>query len=88
MRKVNLMRSDVAEDDSLQELFNELTDVRIALERAYVRFNTTVEDELVDACVFEINALQSRYNYLLRMIKERGGTAVCKPFAEGTMTWV
>jgi hypothetical protein len=38
--------------------------------------------------VFEINALQSRYNYLLRMIKARGGAAVCKPFAEGTMTWV
>ena len=58
MRKVNLMRSDVAADDSLQELFNELSDARIALAQAYTRFNTTVEDELVDACVFEINALQ------------------------------
>ncbi len=88
MRKVNLMRSDVAADDSLQELFNELTDARIALTQAYARFNSTVENELVDACVFEINATQSRYNYLLRAIKERGGEAVCKTFAEGTATWV
>ena len=29
MRKVNLMRSDVAEDTSLQELFNELTDAEL-----------------------------------------------------------
>jgi hypothetical protein len=82
------MRSDVAVDGALQELFDELTDARVSLSQAYVRFNNTVEPELIDACVFEINALQSRYNYLLRTIKERGGAAVCKTVSEGAATWI
>ena len=73
MRKIN--RRDASRNDELQELFRELRDARSALETAYNRFNLTVEPELVDACVYEINAVQSRYGYLLRRIKERGGEA-------------
>ena len=32
----------------------------------------------LDACVYEINAELSRYDYLLRQIKERSGEAVYK----------
>lgn len=88
MRKIHRYRRDVARDNSLQELFNELGDMRLALEDAYMRFNITTEPELVDACVYEINAAQSRYNYLLRSIKEAGGEAAFKAYSgrEGA-TW-
>ena len=46
------------------------------------------EPELVDACIFELNALQSRYNYLLRLVKESGGIAASKIYSEGAATWV
>ena len=45
------------------------------------------QPELVDACVYEINAELSRYDYLLRQIKERGGRAVCKTCSEGAVKW-
>jgi len=80
MRKVRRYRRDVAREDTMQELFNELGDMRAALEDAYMRFNMTSEPELVDACVYEINAAQSRYNYLLRIIKESGGEAAFKAY--------
>ena len=80
MRKVRRYRRDVAREDTMQELFNELGDMRTALEDAYMRFNMTSEPELVDACVYEINAAQSRYNYLLRIIKESGGEAAFKAY--------
>ena len=75
MRKIHRFRRDVARDDRLQELFDELSATRTALDDAYTRFNTASEPELVEACVYEINAAQARYNYQLRLIKERGGAA-------------
>lgn len=81
MRRIHRFRRDVARDSSMQELFNELGEMRTALEDAYMRFNVTTEPELVDACVYEINAAQSRYNYLLRTIKESGGEAAFKAWS-------
>ena len=87
MRKINLLQQPVSSDPKLQELFTELSDTRFALAQAYVRFDNTTEPELVDACIFELNALQSRYNYLLRQIKERSGEAVYKTCSEGVAKW-
>ena len=88
MRKVNLLRRDIARDSSLQELFTELSDTRFALSQAYAYFNHVTEPELVDASIFEISAAQSRYNYLLRVIKEHGGESACKCYTEGVSSWV
>ena len=88
MRKVHRFRRDIARDGKLQEMFNELNDLRDALEDAYMRFDLATEPELVDACVYEINAAQSRYNYQLRLIKDSGGEAAFKAYSgkEGA-TW-
>ncbi len=51
------------------ELQRELRDTAQALRRAYERFNYVCDPELVESCVFEINALQAKYNYLLRLAK-------------------
>ena len=53
MRKVNLLRCDVARDASMQDLFSELSDTRVALSQAYARFNAVCAPELVDACVYD-----------------------------------
>ena len=87
MRKADLLRREVARDASMQELFSELSETRFALAQAYDRFNAVCEPELVDSCVYEINAVLSRYNYLLRQIKERSGEAVYKTCSEGVAKW-
>ena len=51
------------------------------------RFTAVCAPELVDACVYEINAELSRYDYLLRQIKERSGEAVYKTCSEGVAKW-
>lgn len=43
--------------------------VREELNQAYTAFNMADDDDLVESCVFEINALQARYNYLLKQAK-------------------
>lgn len=38
---------------------------RQALEVAYAGFDNAVEEDLIDSYIFEINALQKRYNHLI-----------------------
>ena len=57
-------------DPALRELKQELLRTNDALKDAYTRFN------LIEASIYEISALKSRCNYLLRRIKELSGEAV------------
>ena len=51
------------------ELQQEMYTVGQALKQAYERFNWADDPDIIDACVFEINACMARYNYLLRCLK-------------------
>lgn len=53
-----------------QELLQSLAATRVQINQAYRCFDTAHDPELVESFVYEINALQSRYSYLLRRIKE------------------
>ena len=87
MRKVNLLRCDVAREASMLDLFSELRVRRVGLLVGFGGFIEVWAPELVDACVYEINAELSRYDYLLRQIKERSGEAVYKTCSEGVAKW-
>ncbi len=58
------------------ELRQELQDAVQSLREAYDKFNYVSDPELVDACVYEINALKARCNYLLRRIKALQSTPI------------
>lgn len=40
----------------------ELADIRSQLKCAYAAFDNTTDCDMMDACIYEINALKSRYN--------------------------
>lgn len=52
------------------QLLQALAQTRVLINQAYSGFNTAKDHELIESFVFEINALQCRYSYLLRRIKE------------------
>ena len=47
----------------------ELDDVRGRLDETYGRFNTVTDEAALDACIYEISALKSRYNCAVRAVK-------------------
>ena len=53
-----------------KQLLEELARTRVLTNQAYSGFNHSRDDELIESYVYEINALQARYNYLLRRVKE------------------
>ena len=48
----------------------ELTEVQKSLDRAYENLSYVVDPELIDCCIYELNAGQMRYKFLMRKMKE------------------
>ena len=57
-------------DEERRQLMEGMKQTRDQLNFAYAQFNTYTDPDLVDACVYEINALQSRYSYYVRQMKQ------------------
>ena len=66
-------------DRLVAECKRELDSINLQLKAAYDRFNYASEPELVDASIYEISALKSKYDYFLRCIKEQTGAPVRRP---------
>ena len=63
-------RRGEAEDPERQGLLEGLGQTRALIAQAYAGFNAAKDPDLIESYVFEINALQARYSYLLRRVKE------------------
>ena len=65
-------RAPAPEEEERRELLDALADTKHSLEAARLSFEFVCEPELVDATAFEIKALEARYSYLLRRVREEG----------------
>ena len=50
-------------------LLKEINKTKMALEAAYSQFEYVVDPDLIDSCIYELNAIQNRYKYLLKQAK-------------------
>ena len=72
-RSFPFRRPDPHREAERRELMSSLNHTRTLINQAYGSFNTVSDSDLIESYVFEINALQARYNYLLRRVKELEG---------------
>ena len=49
---------------------SEMRSIRSELQCAYSVFNSVTDPDIMDACIFEISALQSRYNYAVNNVRQ------------------
>ena len=70
MKRISPIRTRRTDAPALLELKTSLQDTQNALSHAYAAFDYTSDPELTEACIYEIQSLQARMNYLLRRIKE------------------
>ncbi len=69
-QKFSLRRSVPSPDEvERRALEEELARTQVLAHQAYSGFNHTKDTDLIESYVYEINALQARYSYLLRRIK-------------------
>ncbi|MDF2538840.1 MAG: hypothetical protein K0S76_1861 [Herbinix sp.] len=50
-------------------LLKEINKTKIAMEAAYSNFENVVDPDLIDSCIYEMNAVQNRYRFLLKQAK-------------------
>lgn len=50
-------------------LLEEINRTKIALDAAYSNFQNVVDPDLIDSCIYEMNAVQNRYKFLLKQAK-------------------
>ena len=73
IKRTVLRRGDPSREEERRDLLQSLSHTRTLLSQAYGGFNSPSDNDLIESYVFEINALQARYNYLLRRVKELEG---------------
>jgi hypothetical protein len=73
------------EPSSTEDLMQELSSTRTALANAYEKFNFVSDPEMVDSCIYEINSLKAKYNYLFRKLKEQEPEPEIPCLAAGVM---
>jgi hypothetical protein len=61
-RKKKNLRSDA--------LMYEIAKTQKDLESAYQSFENVIDPDLIDSCIYEVNAIQHRYRFLLREAKK------------------
>lgn len=62
-------------DQDNSELLAELARTKVALDTAYSNFENVVDPDLIDCSIYELNAIQQRYKYLLKQLKTDGTPA-------------
>ena len=67
--KVRRRRREDEAMDERQQLMQGMAQTRVQLNQAYAEFNAQSDPDLVDSCVYSINALRSRYSYYVRQVK-------------------
>lgn len=72
-KRFTLRRRDREREGTRDVLLEGLSQTRALIAQAYQGFNDACDPDLIDSYVFEINALQCRYTYLLRQVKELDG---------------
>ena len=75
-------------DPELLALRAELLEAQGELALAYRRFDRAVDPELVESCVYHINAVKARCNYLIRTIKAYDPDAIAAAVPEGDTLWI
>ena len=56
-------------EEERRQILEGMEQTKLELNQAYAQFNAYSDPDLVESCVFAINALRSRYSYLIRKMK-------------------
>ncbi len=68
---ISLFTFQEKEEKEEEKTVNEqLQDLRIQIEGAKSRFNSQCDERLLEATIFELQALETKYNYLCQLAKE------------------
>lgn len=67
-------------------LLDDLKRTKSDLELAYSNFQNVVDPDLIDSCIYQVNAVQMRYKFLLGRVKQMENSCLESTCADATVT--
>lgn len=64
-------RAEKTRKKECRRAVGEIEDIRGSLFEAYSHFDDTTDPDAMDACIYEISALRSRYNTALKHYRQK-----------------
>lgn len=58
------------QNPAYHQLIEDMEAAKYALDNAYSNFETVVDPDLIDSWIYEMNAMQKRYKFLLNRVKQ------------------
>lgn len=52
------------------QLLEDIRKTKLALDTAHSNFNNALDPDLIDCCIYELNAMQKRYAFLLKQAEQ------------------
>ena len=68
-----LLEKNRQQDAEIMELVKEIRNCEFLMARNDTFFNMTSDEDLIEAQIYEREALRSQYNYLIKQLKEKDG---------------
>lgn len=65
-----MLKNKLKESTAYTLLLNDLRQAKSELDIAYSNFENVVDPDLIDSCIFHLNAVQMRYKFLLNRVKQ------------------
>ena len=64
-----MMTDKYFQEISREQLISDLRQTKTALDDAYSNFEQVVDPDLVDSYIYQVNAVQKRYHFLLKQVQ-------------------
>lgn len=66
---IRIFKQEEQKDENYRRLLDNLTETKHNLDLAYQNFENATDPELIDSYIYELNAIQMRYRFLLSRVK-------------------
>ena len=80
------MKQSSVKDRTYALLLDDLKRTKSDLELAYSNFQNVLDPDLIDSCIYQVNAVQMRYKFLLGRVKQMENPCVESACADATVT--
>ena len=67
---IQILKRNAATEKSYALLLDDLAKTKSELELAYSNFENVTDQDLIDSCIYHVNAVQLRYKFLLGRVKQ------------------
>lgn len=67
---IRIFKETTQDDPTYTLLLDDIAKTKRDLDLAYANFEHVVEPDLIDSCIYQLNAVQMKYKFLLGRVKQ------------------